>query len=283
MSWPRLNRNQSIVLGVAIMVFLLAVWSILYLTTLSAAVANHLQSGLYASFRLQVASETAPLGGVIPPGSPVALLSFPAAGVHNKVVVEGTTSRNLMSGPGHRRDTVLPGQVGDSVIYGRSVAFGGVFARIANVPLGSRMTVTTGQGVFTFRVLDVRSVGSPLPAPLATGAGRLTLVTASGGGALAGWTPRSEVYVDATLVGKALPSAAVLGAVPRAEQALQPDPSALPVAILWMQLLILAVVAGVWAWFRWGRPQAWLIAGPVALAALWGLSGAAAQFLPNLL
>jgi len=50
----------------------------------------------------------------------VALLSIPAIGISAMVVVEGTTPENLTLGPGHLRDTPLPGQAGISVIFGSS-------------------------------------------------------------------------------------------------------------------------------------------------------------------
>jgi sortase A len=131
----------------------------------------------------------------------------------------------------------------------------------------------------------VRHVGDPLPAQLAAGASRLTLVTTEpdGTGPWARWAPQSEVYVDAALTGRAQPRQAQPAAVPAPEQAMQGDPGALPVALLWLQALLIALGLGIWAWFRWGRPQTWLLAGSVAFAALWGLSGAVAQLLPNLL
>ena len=58
-----------------------------------------------------------------PVGEPVALLSIPRLGI-SQVVVEGTASGDTLAGPGHLRDTVLPGQVGTSVVYGRAATYG---------------------------------------------------------------------------------------------------------------------------------------------------------------
>ncbi|MFT2675577.1 hypothetical protein ACMWQR_28500, partial [Escherichia coli] len=66
-------------------------------------------------FRAQLQAGTAPVSegdfedNLLKDGVPVAILSIPQLGI-DEVVAEGTTSGVLMKGPGHRRDTVLPGQ-----------------------------------------------------------------------------------------------------------------------------------------------------------------------------
>ena len=62
---------------------------------------------VYHSLREDLALQTAPLGGPVAPGTPLALLSIPSSGRVDQVVVEGTASGDLMNGPGHKRDTVL--------------------------------------------------------------------------------------------------------------------------------------------------------------------------------
>ena len=46
------------------------------------------------------------------------------------VVVEGTTPGEPDAGPGHLRDTPLPGQAGVSVVFGRRATFGAPFASL---------------------------------------------------------------------------------------------------------------------------------------------------------
>ena len=129
-----------------------------------------------AAFRAELAEGTAPVGGRIAPGSPVAMLQIPPIGLHSVIVVEGTSSADVQAGPGHRRDTPLPGQAGASFIIGRSRTFGAPFARIVHLKKGDPITVDTGEGTFHFSVEAVRRPGDSLT-PLDTGAGRLTLVT----------------------------------------------------------------------------------------------------------
>ncbi|NHA00350.1 hypothetical protein G5V59_10155 [Nocardioides sp. W3-2-3] len=47
-----------------------------------------------------------------------------------QVVVEGTAPGDLFAGPGHLRSTVLPGQAGTSLVYGRAATYGGPFGRL---------------------------------------------------------------------------------------------------------------------------------------------------------
>jgi sortase A len=240
----------------------------------------------YARLRADLANGTAPLGqtdvdgALLAAGRPVALLAIPALHLR-EVVLEGTTSRVLASGPGHRRDTPLPGQAGTSVVMGRAAAYGGPFGRVAALPRGTRLTVTTGQGTFAYAVTGTRRAGDPVP-PLPAGAGRLTLVTASG----PAYVPSGVVRVDAALVGKPQPAPpAVLGAgsLLASERPFAGDRAALVPLVLWSQALLLAGLAFTWARARWGRRQAWLAGVPVLVALGLAVAGATARLLPNLL
>jgi sortase A len=242
------------------------------------------QHQLYASFRglLDPSSEIAPsIGGRIAPGTPVALLNSPEAGLQSVVVVEGTSAGDLLEGPGHLPDSPLPGQPGESILAGRSTTAGAPFAGITHLFKGDVIAVTTGQGTFHFIVKDQRLAGDPLPAIPAGGA-ELTLVTSAGSGGLGRLEPNHLVYVDAILRGKAV--AAPPGrpvAVPAAERVGQNDPSAWPFVVFWLLALLVGAGAVVWLWRRWGHRQTWLVGAPVLLAILWGFSTEAIRLLPN--
>ena len=245
------------------------------------------QQVLYADLRQQLAEATAPVGqtgadgGLLPLGTPVALLEVPGLGLR-EVVVEGTTSGVLRSGAGHRRDSVLPGQAGTSVLFGRKAGFGSPFADIAALPTGTPFFVTTGQGRHEFRVSGRRGGGDPAPAPLAPGKGRLTLVTATG----PSYLPEGALRVDADLVTPAQPVPArplTSASLPEAEQALQGDTTVLLAVLLWLQGLVLAACGVAWARARWGRRQAWVVGVPLLGSMGLGLAGSAVQLLPNLL
>jgi sortase A len=260
----------------------LCLWVVVFGLFLSGLSESHAQHSLYANFRTQLAKATAPTGGAIADGAPVALLSAPGAGLDDVVVVQGTSSADLRLGPGLEPGLPLPGQAGVSLVMARSTSYGGPFADITHLRVGDTITATTGQGVFHYQVRDVRFPGDPLPSTV-SGGSQLTLVTSDGGGWRSGWAPAHAVFVDALLEGRPALSPGVGTAPSSADQVLAPDTGNLYPMILWLQLLLVAVVAAVWAAVRWGRWQTWLIATPVLLAALWGATSSAWLLLPNIL
>lgn len=247
---------------------------------------DHDQAQLAAEFRTELAKGIAPVGPLdgankpLAAGTPVALLEIPKLGLR-EVVVEGTSSGTLMSGPGHRRDTPLPGQVGTSVIDGRLATYGGPFRSINQLRAGDQIMVTTGQGKSSFAVLGVRHAGDPVPPALSLGHGRLTLVTADG----PALRPRDALRVDAGLVSAAQPRPAQLPslALPAADVALAGDSSALLGVVGWAVLLVAAAMATVWVRYRTGWWQAWVIGVPVLVALGLTVFDETAALLPNLL
>lgn len=226
-------------------------------------------------------SQTDQRGRLLTPGTPLMLLEVPRLHVH-EVVFEGTDSDVLAEGPGHRRDTLLPGQAGTSVIMGRAAAYGGPFGHLEDLTPGDTFRITTGQGRFTFRVLDLRRAGDRAPAPPAAGKGRVVLMTATG----TPYLPKGVLRLDADLVGNAADTP-VLKIAPESL-----PPSELPLhggsvvwweLVLWLQAMAAASVAAVWAWFRWGRRQTWIVF--TGLVGAVGLQTAEqiTRLLPNLL
>jgi sortase A len=242
------------------------------------------QQNGYDTFRSELALGTAPVGRLddagkpVPAGDPVAVLHVPALGVR-EVVFQGTSSGVLTSGPGHRRDTPLPGQPGTSIIMGRQWGYGSPFNHLHELHAGDEITVTTGQGQQRYKVSDVRRAGDPAPAPPGDGQGRLLLMTATGGL----YAPHGVLRVDAELVSAAQPGPASGGGIDAAEQALAGDPSAWLPVMLWLQGLLVVVIAISWTYRRWGRWQTWICGLPVVTAIVVALSGAATELLPNLL
>ncbi|MGH3786614.1 MAG: sortase [Pseudonocardiaceae bacterium] len=244
------------------------------------------QAGLAEQFRGQLANAIAAVGPLdeagkpLAGGTPVALLEIPKLGVQ-EVVVEGTSSGTLMSGPGHRRDTPLPGQVGTSVIAGRRATYGGPFRSLDQLRAGDQITVTTGQGKHSFEVIGVRHAGDPLPPTLPRGQSRLTLVTTNG----PALSPTDVLRVDASLVGEAQPRPAQIPSqsLPAADAMLAGDTSALWAVVGWAVLLLGAAIATVWVRYRTGPWQAWLIGVPVLVTLGLTVSDEIAALLPNLL
>ena len=246
------------------------------------------QHDIYANFRAALAGATAPTGPTQPtnpsqlltPGTPVAVLSIPEIGLR-AVVLEGTSGQVLANGPGHLRDTVLPGQAGLSEILGRRAAYGGPFGQLSTLAPGQTFTVTTGQGVASYRVLDVRRPGDIEP-PLTAGQGRLELITADG----PPFAPSGVLRVDADLVSKPWPAPPMVVSaadVSSAERVLGTDPLAWVPLVLWGQALVLTVGALAWMAARWGRWQTWIVAVPVVTYIGVSICEEVTRLLPNLM
>jgi sortase A len=293
--WPSLRSRststmppwaRSVVTGLCI-VAALAGWLALFIGPLSGLRESHQQSTLYARFRDQLSSGVTPPppfapGSTVRRGDPVAVLSIPAIGMSRTVVVAGTRSGDLESGPGLLPGTVLPGETGVSTLLGRAFSYGGPFSRIASLKAGDAITATTGQGTYHFTVADSRGPGQPIPGSLAGATSRLTLVTAANSGWRNLWVPSHAIYVDAVLHGTASGDAAGVIPVP-ADSPMQADTGSLIVLVLWLQLLLAASLLVVWAAVSWGRRQAWTLGVPVIIGVLWGASLEVTKLLPNLL
>jgi sortase A len=245
------------------------------------------QTIAYGELRTSLAKAETPVGQLasedemVAPGTPVTLVEVPAIGL-NEVVREGSSGEVLRSGPGHRRDSVMPGQQGTSVILGRQTTYGGPFSQLYRLAPGDEITVTTGQGTSTYRVFGLRRAGDPMPPDLARGAGRLELQTADG----VALFPSGVLHVDADLVSAPMqtPSRVLqYAALPADERAMGQDSGAWFIAFFAFVFFVAAGIGMWWLWTRWGRWHAWLVGIP-ALAAL-GLATAdvVMNALPNLL
>ncbi len=278
-----MSDGATVAFGAVVVLAIVAAWLLVQVLVLGGLSQSRAQTVLRGEIRQQLAAQTAPLGGAIDPGSAVALLTIPTLGL-SQTVVEGTAPGDLMAGPGHRRDTVLPGQAGVSLLYGRSSTYGAPFRSVTSLRTGDGISVTTAQGEFVYRVDGVRRQGDPLPVPLAADGARLTLVTTEGQGGFAALSPSRTVYVDATIVGEpATGPAGRPAAVPDAEKALGTDRGVLPVLALALTGLLLAVAALTALRLR-GVPGRvlWVVGLPVVTALGWLVSDVAVQLLPNL-
>ncbi|MFD9005347.1 sortase [Streptomyces sp. NPDC059582] len=260
---------------------------VVQLLLLSDAQQHSAQQAAFDQLRNQLALGTAPVaqtdqqGHLHAPGTPLALLKVPSLGIQ-QVVLEGTDSTVLTDGPGHRRDTPMPGQSGTSVLLGRAAAYGGPFGRLDELTEGDRITVVTGQGKATYEVLGARRAGDPAPAPVAAGEGRLVLITATG----PHYMPGGLLRIDADLVSAPFQTPAAVirsGTLPVAEQPLA-RPAGVPwPLVMWLQALLAVAVAAVWAWHRWGRHQTWIVFAPVVAVLGLQVATRTTELLPNLL
>jgi sortase A len=274
--------TTALLLGVSLLAFAA------YVTVFSRLHYDRVQSEDYATFRAELAQAIAPTGATQPadpklllvPGTPVAVLHIPEIGL-NAVVLEGTSNAVLEGGPGHLRDTQLPGQVGISEIIGRRAAYGGPFARLSSLSAGEVFTVTTGQGLARYRVIDERLAGDPVP-PYSAGQGRLILATADG----PAFIPSGVLRIDANLISKPQPAPQMaLSAADLSpdEEALGTDSLAWVPLVLWGMCMAAAAIGLSWLSQRWGRWQAWIIGVPVLGFLGLAVADQAVQLLPNMM
>ncbi|SKB09585.1 sortase [Aeromicrobium choanae] len=277
-----LPAEIAVVTEALTVVAVVCAWVVLQLLVLGGVSHDRAQHVLHAQFRTDLASATAPVGGVIDPGTPVSTLTIPGRGI-SEVVVEGTASSQTLGGPGHRRDTVLPGQPGTSVLYGRSSTFGAPFGGLDDLRVGDPIMTVTGQGRAAYEVSGLRRAGDPLPQPLAPGAGRLVLVGAEGQGRLAALSPGAVVFVDAELVSKPHEAGAPrVPSVPEAEQPMGRDTSVLPLLALVLAGVAAVVALATYARARLGRARAWVLLSAPLVALAWIATDLGVSLLPNL-
>jgi sortase A len=219
-------------------------------------------------------------------GQPVGILSIPKIGL-SMVVVEGTDTEQLRSGPGHYPATPLPGQAGNAAIAGHRTTYLHPFYSLDALVPGDTIDILTVQGWFVYRVTASQAVAptdvavvAPTPTPV------LTLTTC---------TPRysasQRLVVQAALVADVLTATATAtarGATPPPHGASRTvAPAAVrrqwERAVLW-GLAVAAVITGVWIWaarLRGGRRTAVLVVGLTAwLGVVYLFFGALAPLLP---
>jgi LPXTG-site transpeptidase (sortase) family protein len=243
-----------------------------YLYGLSGVQEARAQTTLYERLQYELANQIAPLGPTTA-GSPVAILNIPSVGLRDMVVVQGTSPENLALGPGHLRDTPLPGQAGVSQIFGRRATFGAPFALLPRLRPGDLIQVITGQGRSTYRVA---AQGSSSLMVQDSSPNRLILLTAS-----SPTVPAYYTYVDADLVSTANPGPTAALSISASEFALGNDVGALVLTLVWAMALAVVSFAGSIAASRWSPWPAYLAVAPVVLAVLWNLYQSLSALLPN--
>lgn len=181
----------------------------------------HNQSRLKANF---LAAPAAPLAGAAPstgtgPSAPgggaIDHLVIPKIGV-DTYVVEGVAQDDLVNGPGHYSQTVLPGQKGNAGIAGHRTTYGAPFFRLNELTPGDDIDLTARGGrrfryqVTGSSVVSPDDIGVLDPTPDA----RLTLTTCA---------PRFSATSRLIVVGKliGLPVAATTSTANVAPQAPQ--------------------------------------------------------------
>jgi sortase A len=284
---PVLTQRELVAHSILVVVSAMLLAFVVNVTILSQIQHLVAQQQLSNDYREQLAAGTAPVSEgdfdnhLIVNGAALGVLTIPSLGV-NEVIVEGTSSSDLKNGPGHRRDTVLPGQAGVSVVMGRAAAFGGPFGRIQELAPGDTFHVRTGQGDQVFTVIGVRYAGDPLPASPTAKQSRLILETARG----PSFIPSGVAYVDTQLVGNAKPAGVrqtTFGALPAQDLAMATDTSTVWALVFALQFLVVVEIGAVWAYRRIGAQKTWVVFVPLTVLAVLLAANQVTILLPNLL
>lgn len=236
------------------------------------------QSTLLTEFKQRVATRTYDALDAPIPHGPVALLDIPRVGVH-QVVVQGSGPTDLQQGPGHLAGSPLPGEYGNAVILGHQRTYGAPFADLSRLTPGAEIDAVTGQGKFSYRVTRVTVVKpgqDSLTGPVL--GSRLTLVTSTSA------SSPDRLVVVSRLVGKPLgiPRRPPVTTAPDA-LGTQGDRVGLLEAVLWAQVLVVAVILAGRAYRVWPRRISYLLTTPPILLIVLLMFEALDRFLPGTL
>ncbi|ADJ49074.1 sortase-like protein [Amycolatopsis mediterranei S699] len=220
------------------------------------------------------------LFGAAPPaepaefGSPVAVLEIPRLQAQ-QVVLEGVSSAETASGPGHVPGTSGLGQPGNAGIVGRKSGYGGPFGALGTLRHGDEIVVATTQGRSAYRVTSVAV--RPLDEGQDYGKtedDRLTLVTSTS------WWPLAAseaVVVTAGLEGKPFRPTPQNGRAD-AQDGRTGDGGAWASLVLAFGGFLAAAAGSTYLYRRWRPVSTYVITAPVLLAlaamsalALWRL------------
>lgn len=90
-------------------------------------------------------------------GEAIGRLRAPAMGLET-IVVQGTDTSSLMTGPGHFPETRLPGQDGTVGIAGHRTTYGAPFRHVDSLERGDRLVLEMPYATFVYRVQRTRIV-----------------------------------------------------------------------------------------------------------------------------
>jgi len=223
----QLRRRRRVILGAVLALISVFVWDL---------VAGRI---VHDQRQRHLAYDVSQPKSVIGDGEALMILQIPQLGL-NTVVVEGASSSDLRSGPGHVRATATPGEKNNVVVLARRSRYAGPFDEIATLKPGAQIAVKSRAGVTRgYAVESVTRVDADSRTPLAaTKDERLTLVTSA-----SGLFPDRLVVVTAKVVAGP-PTVAMKRTFAPAKSSLDDRPISGPLgALLLLVVLSLMVVA----------------------------------------
>ncbi|MGY1723860.1 class E sortase [Blastococcus sp. SYSU DS0533] len=156
--WQAAARGLGELMVTAGLVLLLFVVYEVYVTDL---LAERRQDQLSSELQEQWADAPADAGLVeVEIGDAFGVLRIPRLGEdYARVILEGTTERELSQGPGHYADTAMPGEPGNVALAGHRVGKGSPFLELDAMRPGDPIVVETVDTWFVYRVLGDPATG----------------------------------------------------------------------------------------------------------------------------
>jgi sortase A len=149
-SWVRATGELLVTAGVIVLLF------VVYELWWTGLTTRHDQHQLLAQLARQWARPVEQPAAVPPYGSGLAILYIPRLGRHYKyAIIQGTSTADLIKGPGHYPGTAMPGQLGNFAVAGHRTTYLHPFYDIDELRPGDAIVVETRQSWFTYRVQDI--------------------------------------------------------------------------------------------------------------------------------
>ena len=276
-----------ITLGVALLLF------VAYQLVGTNFAEEHSQAKLAQAFQRALAQSEAAGPATIPapaplPAGPLAgaidHLVIPKIGV-DKYVVQGVSETDLQHGPGHYRQTVLPGELGNSGIAGHRTTYGAPFFRLNELTNGDPIEITNTKDQHFTYVVDKTEVVNPSDVAVLDNTphvAELTLTTCN-----PRFSATQRLIVVAKLTGTPLPppsGTAQLGSGPSALNLGRGNPSAWPLVALFGAIVLVGWILVrllINRTRRWRRFGAYVGGIAVCLVPLWFLFENVVRLLPQ--
>jgi sortase A len=149
--WVRGTGELLVTAGVIVLLF------VVYELWWTGLTTRHDQHVLLAQLQRQWATRPVEHQPTVPPyGSGFAILYIPRLGRHYRyVIVQGTSTDDLIKGPGHYPGTAFPGQVGNFAVAGHRTTYLHPFYDINELRPGDAVVVETRSTWYTYRVQDI--------------------------------------------------------------------------------------------------------------------------------
>lgn len=148
--WVRGSGELLVTAGVIVLLF------IAYELWWTGLTTRHDQHQVIAQLQREWARPAERQLTVPPYGSGLAILYIPRLGRHYRfAIIQGTSTADLIKGPGHYPGTALPGRLGNFAVAGHRTTYLHPFYDINELRPGDAIVVETRQSWFTYRVQDI--------------------------------------------------------------------------------------------------------------------------------